>query len=103
MKIQEPFEQRTVDASLSMAQGTHRSLFSSAYLCDDSDCEKPAKPSDDTWQNYATFLLNSMPRKMADQFRVNIAQYLSWHRSRGFLHCIPDEDACATEEHDIVS
>lgn len=98
MKIQEPFEQQTTKMFRCKAGHSQQVTFSRA-----SPCDNARKPSEGTWQNHATFLLNSMPQKMADQFRVNIAQYLSWHRSRGFLTCIPDEEACATEEHDIVS
>ncbi|MBG6246249.1 hypothetical protein CS369_18565 [Candidatus Symbiopectobacterium sp. 'North America'] len=98
MKIQEPFEQQTTEIFPCKADHPQQATFSRA-----SPCDNARKPSEGTWQNHATFLLNSMPQKMADQFRVNIAQYLRWHRSRGFLTCIPDEEACATEEHDIVS
>ncbi|QZN95504.1 phosphoadenosine phosphosulfate reductase domain-containing protein [Symbiopectobacterium purcellii] len=98
MKIQEPFEQQTAEIFRCKADYAQPATFSCADPCDNA-----RKPGERTWQNHATFLLNSMPQKMADQFRVNIAQYLSWHRSRGFLTCIPDEEACASEEHDIVS
>ncbi len=98
MKIQEPFEQQTTEIFPRKADHPQQATFSRA-----SPYDNARKPSEETWQNHATFLLNSMPQKMADQFRVNIAHYLSWHRSRGFLTCIPDEEACATEEHYIVS
>lgn len=98
MKIQEPFEQQTTAIFRCKADYSQQAAFRRA-----SPCDNARDPSEGTWQSYATFLLNSMPQKMADQFRANIAQYLSWHRSRGFLTCIPDEEACTTEEHDIVS
>ncbi|MCW2488091.1 phosphoadenosine phosphosulfate reductase family protein [Candidatus Symbiopectobacterium sp. NZEC127] len=98
MKIQEPFEQQTTEISQCKTIPAQQAAFNRTGPCDNA-----RKPSEGTWQNHATFLLNSMPQKMADQFRANIDQYLSWHRSRGFLTCIPDEEACATEEHDIVS
>lgn len=72
MKIQEPFEQQTAKMFRCEADHQQPATFSRA-----SPYENTRKPSEGTWQNHATFLLNSMPQKMADQFRVNIAQYLS--------------------------
>lgn len=103
MKIQEPFEQRATDSFLYKAHPSRRDIPSTPHKEREHFSEETIKPCEHTWHSYAAYLLNSMPRKMADQFRANIAQYLSWHRSRGFLNCIPDENACATEEHDIVS
>lgn len=49
------------------------------------------KPSHLTWQEYAMFLLASMPEKTAEHYKNKIAIYLKWYRERDFPENIPDE------------
>ncbi|OBK02781.1 phosphoadenosine phosphosulfate reductase [Mycolicibacterium fortuitum] len=50
---------------------------------------KIEKPDHLTWEEYAMFLLDSMPPDTAEHFRTKIAVFLNWHYNRG--HPITDD------------
>lgn len=49
------------------------------------------KPGHLTWQEYAMFLLASMPEKTAERYKNKISIYLKWYTERGYPENIPDE------------
>lgn len=61
------------------------------------------KPGHLTWQQYAMFLLDSMPEKTAEHYKNKIAIYLKWYQSRGYPETIPDEQEKDTGSKDIPS
>lgn len=62
-----------------------------------------SKPEHLTWQEYATFLLNSMPQNTAEHYRTKIAVYLQWYRSRGYPNSIPETQDKDLGNKDIPS
>lgn len=44
-----------------------------------------------SWEAFARFLLESMPRSEADHYRAKIAAFLGWYAPRGYEDGIPDE------------
>lgn len=52
---------------------------------------KVTKPCGRTWQEYAEFLLESMPKDTAEHYRNKIAVFLKWYQDRGYPSGIPDE------------
>lgn len=49
------------------------------------------KPNNHSWRSYAMLILDSMPEKTAEHYRIKIAIYLRWYQTRGFPDDIPDE------------
>jgi predicted phosphoadenosine phosphosulfate sulfurtransferase len=50
------------------------------------------KPKGYTWEEYAKFLVESLPPKAKAQFTAKIDQFISWWSKRGYEHgIIPDE------------
>lgn len=47
-------------------------------------------PSGHTWESYAMFLLNTMPKKTSEHYKNKIAVYLKWYKERGYPNNIPD-------------
>lgn len=64
---------------------------------------KYQKTLNQTWHSYASFLLNTMPRKIAEQYRENIMRYQNWHQAQGYYHTLPDEQQSVLESNGIVS
>lgn len=52
---------------------------------------KVKRPPDKTWQEFAEFLLQSMPEKLAEHYRNKIAVFINFYLQRGYEHGIPDE------------
>lgn len=48
-------------------------------------------PNGHTWESYAKFLLETMPRKTSEHYKGKIAIYLKWYMERGYENGIPDE------------
>ncbi|MFD2234810.1 phosphoadenosine phosphosulfate reductase [Phaeospirillum tilakii] len=48
------------------------------------------KPEKMTWEQYAMFLLATMPSTTAEHYKNKIATYLKWYRDREFPDGIPD-------------
>lgn len=51
---------------------------------------KITKPEQYTWEQYAKFLLASMPPATAEHYRNKFAVALKWYRDRGYANGIPD-------------
>lgn len=49
------------------------------------------RPPHLTWQEFAEYLLESMPKKTAEHYRNKIAVFLNWWHQRGYQNGIPDE------------
>jgi len=59
------------------------------------------RPASINWQEYALFLLDSMPAPTAEHYRTKIAVYLKWYYDRG--ETVPDEQENDTGSRDIPS
>lgn len=62
-----------------------------------------SKPPHFTWEQYAMFLLNSMPDKTAEHYKNKIAIYLKWFLTHGYTENIPDEQDKDLGAKDIPS
>jgi predicted phosphoadenosine phosphosulfate sulfurtransferase len=51
---------------------------------------KITKPESMSWQQYANFLLSSMPQATAEHYRNKFAVALKWYHDRGYSNGIPD-------------
>lgn len=60
-----------------------------------------SKPAHLSWQEYAHFLLDSMPQPTAEHYRTKIAVYLHWYTTRG--ETVPDQQDKDTGARDIPS
>lgn len=63
---------------------------------------KLTKPDHLSWQEYALFLLDSMPEPSAEHYRNKIAVYLHWFEKQGFGR-IPDTQPGDTGSKDVPS
>lgn len=59
------------------------------------------RPAGLSWQEYALFLLDSMPAPTAEHYRTKIAVYLKWYADRD--ETIPDEQENDTGSRDVPS
>lgn len=99
--IQEPFEQLAKQEQLRSA---HHPTYRNVPYCDGRTAHAyPEKPLGHTWHSYASFLLNTMPHKIAEQYRTNITRYLHWHQTQGYCRALPDEQKCVFESNGIAS
>lgn len=62
-----------------------------------------SKPRHLSWQEYANFLLNSMPQNTAEHYRTKIAVYLRWYVTRGYPDTLPEQQEKDTGAKDIPS
>lgn len=61
-------------------------------------------PEGYTWETFAKFLLDTMPKKTAEHYKSKIAVYINWYRNRGYTDGIPDEvDRQVEKEDDVPS
>lgn len=61
------------------------------------------KPDGYTWQQFALFLLDTMPQPTAEHYKNKFAVYLKWYRDRDFPDGIPDEQEGDLGTKDIPS
>lgn len=43
-----------------------------------------------TWEEFAEYLLSTMPNKVAEHYKCKIAIYIKWYMNRGYENGIPD-------------
>jgi predicted phosphoadenosine phosphosulfate sulfurtransferase len=65
--------------------------------------QRITKPEHMTWQQYALFLLESMPQGTAEHYRNKFAVALKWYRDRGYPDGMPDYQAGDTGPKDMPS
>lgn len=51
---------------------------------------KIKKPPHLTWEQFAEYLLTSMPKPTAEHYKNKIAVFINWWAQRGYQHGIPD-------------
>jgi len=56
-----------------------------------------SKPPDHTWESYTRFLLNTLPPREQEHYRMKFAVFLKWWSDRGYPDGIPDEAAPSEE------
>lgn len=71
-----------------------------AYFSQRVNLSKPAHLS---WQEYAHFLLNSMPQPTAEHYRTKIAVYIHWCITHGYTETVPDQQDKDTGSRDVPS
>ena len=49
------------------------------------------KPKNHTWKSFAKLLIDSMPPKTKDHYRIKIAIFLNWWKQKGYEKNIPQE------------
>ncbi len=48
-------------------------------------------PKGHTWESFANFILDTMPKKTSEHYKGKIAVYIQWYKVRGYPDGIPDE------------
>lgn len=52
---------------------------------------KVTLPPNHTWESFSKFLLDTMPKNVAEHYKDKIAVYIKWYMDRGYENGIPDE------------
>lgn len=63
-----------------------------------------SKPPHHTWESFAKLLINSMPKKTQEHYKIKINKFISWWEERGYPDGIPDEaDYKMEQKRDVPS
>lgn len=58
---------------------------------------KITKPDNHTWKSFAELLIESMPPKTKDHYKIKIGTFIKWWKDRGYENGIPDEAELSLE------